>query len=152
MCYWARSCKPFKEPKKRCPAWRAGTATLPGLLKRLQIRALGSLKVLKYCLRLTPRPANPCWVSSSTLLSPWTPYPVQQSGSKYIIYLINSLDSFPSIFQTKHFRKSHVFKAPASSSRIHRFLTGEKSQLRHVVIPARQATWLAGRYDNPMLT
>jgi hypothetical protein len=37
------------------------------------------------------------------------------------------------------------------SSRIHRSLTGGKGQLRHRdVVPARQATWLAGRYDNPM--
>jgi hypothetical protein len=28
---------------------------------------------------------------------------------------------------------------------------GDKSQLRHrVVVPARQATWLAGRYNNHM--
>jgi hypothetical protein len=38
-----------------------------------------------------------------------------------------------------------------SSSRIHRSLTGGKSQLLlRVVIPARQATWLAGWYYNPM--
>jgi hypothetical protein len=51
----ARICKPFKEPSNRLLAWRAGTTTLfvvyraarlhrlaesiPGLLKRLQIRA-----------------------------------------------------------------------------------------------------------------
>jgi hypothetical protein len=55
----ARICKPFNESKNRFPAWRAGTTTLfdvpvrqatkagrihslesiPGLLKRLQIRA-----------------------------------------------------------------------------------------------------------------
>ncbi len=57
---WARICKPFKEHRNRFPAWRAGTTTLlvvparhasnaggmqssesiPGLLKRLQRRAL----------------------------------------------------------------------------------------------------------------
>jgi hypothetical protein len=56
----ARICKPFKEPRNRFSAWRAGTTTLfvvparqaswaggiessesiPGLLKHLQIRAL----------------------------------------------------------------------------------------------------------------
>ncbi len=39
-------------------------------------------------------------------------------------------------------------------SRIHRSVTGGGGgwiQLRHrVVVPARQATWLAGRYENPM--
>jgi hypothetical protein len=53
----ASICKPFQEPRNRFPPWRAGTTTLydvparqaggidflesiPGLLKRLQIRAL----------------------------------------------------------------------------------------------------------------
>ncbi len=61
---WARICKPFKEPRNRFPAWEAGTTTLfvvpagmqateagridssesiPGLHKRLQIRALYSV-------------------------------------------------------------------------------------------------------------
>jgi hypothetical protein len=46
----ARICKPYKEPRNRFSAWRAGTTTLffvparlaesiPGLHKRLQIRA-----------------------------------------------------------------------------------------------------------------
>ncbi len=41
---------------------------------------------------------------------------------------------------------------PGSNSRFHRSLTGEKSQLRHrVVVQGRQATLMAGRYDdNPM--
>jgi hypothetical protein len=59
VLYRARICKLFKEPRNRFPAWRAGTITLfvaparhatqaggiessesiPGLLKRLQIRA-----------------------------------------------------------------------------------------------------------------
>ncbi len=58
--YWARICKPLKEPRNRFPAWRAGTTTLfvvparqtteageidssesvPGLHIHLQIRAL----------------------------------------------------------------------------------------------------------------
>jgi hypothetical protein len=62
-----RICKPFKEHRNRFPAWRAGATTLfdvtacqatvhklsesiPGLLKRLQIRALDlspEAKVLK---------------------------------------------------------------------------------------------------------
>ncbi len=40
----ARICKPVEEPRNRFPAWRAGTTRLaesiPGFLKRLQIRAL----------------------------------------------------------------------------------------------------------------
>ncbi len=56
---WARICKPFKEPRNRFPAWRADMTTvvptrqatitaggiyssesIPGLHKRLQLRAL----------------------------------------------------------------------------------------------------------------
>ncbi len=66
---WARICKPFKEPRNRFPASRAGTTTLfdvlvrlatlaveidflksiPGLLNRLQIQALNSTYVSTMC-------------------------------------------------------------------------------------------------------
>ncbi len=54
-----RLCKPFKEPRNRFPAWRAGTTNLfalparlaesiPGVLKRLQIRAQFILTLKTY--------------------------------------------------------------------------------------------------------
>jgi hypothetical protein len=45
--------------------------------------------------------------------------------------------------------RRHPFVTPCS--RIHRSLTRGYSQLWHrVVVPARQATWMAGRYENPL--
>jgi hypothetical protein len=55
---------------------------------------------------------------------------------------------------TVHWSPDSYISPPQShvnSSRIHGSLTGRQSQLRHrVVVPASQATWLAGRYVNPM--
>ncbi len=50
---WARICKPFKEPRNRFPAWRAGTTTLFNVLPATRLgkwrnRFLGSLNVYKY--------------------------------------------------------------------------------------------------------
>ncbi len=53
---WARICEPFKEPRNRFPAWRAGTTTIfdvpAGQAKQAGIdslnRFLGSLNVYKF--------------------------------------------------------------------------------------------------------
>jgi hypothetical protein len=66
------------------------------------------------------------------------------------------------IFSQVYFHKGNILgeeKLITSSLNIcleacsptHRSMTGGYSRLWHkVVVPARQATWLAGRYDNPM--
>ncbi len=99
---WARIHKPFKEPRNRLPAWRPGTTTLydvparqatwaaeliPGLLKRLQIRALKLLFLeitvptcTRVCSELLPTCCRyPHWFVCVSLLS----IPLLQSQIKY---------------------------------------------------------------------
>ncbi len=100
--------KPFKEPRNRFPSWRSGTTTLfvgparqttyaggidfsesiPGLHKRLQIRALGRAGIRQIGCR-TSHPQAIHWLAKSI---PWNRFlgssKVYKFGQWYTFYIL----------------------------------------------------------------
>ncbi len=112
----ARTCKPFKEPRNRFPSWRSGTTTLfvgparqttkaggidfsesiPGLHKRLQIRALGRTGIRQIGVEPALHKLYIGWPNRFLRIDSWAPQKFTNSGyGTHFIFFILFCSSFP---------------------------------------------------------